>query len=383
MLPRKTVILAKIEAVYQTDPVPTPVANAILCSNLKITPLRVESEDREHYRAYLGNSEKIPVMEESVTEFDVEIAGAGAAATAPKYGPLLRACAHSETVTAADVTGPAQAGAAKAITLAAGASATDNAYLGMLVTLTGGTGSGQSRVIVGYNGTTKVSTVDLAWTTPPDATSVYAVKANVQYRPVSSGFEAVTIYTYRDGVLYEMNGVRGTVALEFNAKRRPVYKFRFIGIYVPVIDAVVPTTADFSGFQTPRPSIPTWTPSFSVHGYAAKVASISLDTAGDVQHAVWMNAESIEYVDRKPAGKLTVESVTVATKDYFAALRAVTLDAVALRHGSEAGNSVIVAAGKTQLADIEETEVNGVLGYTMSTTHSPDKGNDEYTITTM
>lgn len=383
MLPRKTVILAKIESVYQTDPVPTPAANAILCLNLKITPLRVESEDRDLYRGYLGNSEKIPVMEESVTEFDVEIAGSGAAATAPKYGTLLRACALSETITAADVTGTAQAGAAKAITLAAGASANDNAYLGMLVTLTGGTGSGQSRTIIAYNGTTKVATVDRTWVTNPDGTSLYAVKANVQYRPISSAFEAITIYTYRDSVLYRMNGVRGTVSLDFNAKRRPVFKFRFIGIYTPVTDAAAPTTADFTGFQTPRPSIPTWTPAISVHGYAAKTVSLSLDTAGDVQHAVWMNAESIEYVDRKPAGKLTVEAVTIATKDYFAALRAVTLDAVALRHGTEAGNSVLVTAGKVQLADIEETEVNGQLGYTMGATYNPDKGNDEFTITTM
>jgi hypothetical protein len=35
-----------------------------------------------------------------MVEFEVEVAGAGAAGTAPKYGPLLRGCAHAETVNA-------------------------------------------------------------------------------------------------------------------------------------------------------------------------------------------------------------------------------------------------------------------------------------------
>lgn len=72
-------------------------------------------------------------------------------------------------------TDTAQAGGASSITLAAGASATDDAYKNMTVRLTGGTGSGQERKVTAYNGTTKVATVDPAWTTNPDATSTYSV----------------------------------------------------------------------------------------------------------------------------------------------------------------------------------------------------------------
>lgn len=71
--------------------------------------------------------------------------------------------------------GTAQAGASSTITLAAGASAVDDAYNNMTVRITGGTGSGQERKISDYVGATKVATVSVAWTTTPDATSTYDV----------------------------------------------------------------------------------------------------------------------------------------------------------------------------------------------------------------
>lgn len=74
--------------------------------------------------------------------------------------------------------GTAQAGGASTITLDAGASATDHLYEGMLVSITGGTGAPQTRMITGYVGSTKVATVDRNWTTNPDATSVFELTIN-------------------------------------------------------------------------------------------------------------------------------------------------------------------------------------------------------------
>ncbi len=72
-------------------------------------------------------------------------------------------------------TGAAQAGTSTTITLKSTASAVDDQYNGMYVTITGGTGSGQIRLISDYVGSTKVATVSPAWTTAPDATSNYSV----------------------------------------------------------------------------------------------------------------------------------------------------------------------------------------------------------------
>lgn len=74
--------------------------------------------------------------------------------------------------------GTAQAGAAGTITLASGASSTDDLYKGQLVKIYGATGAGQTRTITAYNGTTKVATVAWNWITNPDATSTYAIIAS-------------------------------------------------------------------------------------------------------------------------------------------------------------------------------------------------------------
>lgn len=71
--------------------------------------------------------------------------------------------------------GTAQAGAASTITLVSGASATNDLYKGCLISLTGGTGAGQARTIIGYVGSTKIATVDRTWATNPDSTSTYSV----------------------------------------------------------------------------------------------------------------------------------------------------------------------------------------------------------------
>ena len=100
LVTRRRTILAKIETTYGTDPTPTGSANAILVRNLNITPLNAQTASRDLVRAYMGASEQLIASKNVAIDFEVEIAGAGAAGTAPAYGPLLRACGLAETITA-------------------------------------------------------------------------------------------------------------------------------------------------------------------------------------------------------------------------------------------------------------------------------------------
>lgn len=89
----------------------------------------------------------------------------------------------------ADHSGTAQAGDTNTITLAADASALDDAYNGFFIRITGGPGDGQLFRIIDYNGTSKVAIVHKAWnepTTPPgdegtipDNTSTYSVQGRI------------------------------------------------------------------------------------------------------------------------------------------------------------------------------------------------------------
>ena len=79
------------------------------------------------------------------------------------------------TTSAKHDTGTAQAGTSTTITLKAASSSTNDFYNGLYITITGGTGSGQIRIVEDYVGSTKVVTVDRAWTTTPDSTSTYSL----------------------------------------------------------------------------------------------------------------------------------------------------------------------------------------------------------------
>ena len=75
-------------------------------------------------------------------------------------------------------------GTLNAMDFASSASSTDDYYNGFYVELTGGTGSGQIRLITSYIGSGKVALVDEYWDTIPDATTTYSVK---QFTPQSVG----------------------------------------------------------------------------------------------------------------------------------------------------------------------------------------------------
>jgi hypothetical protein len=71
--------------------------------------------------------------------------------------------------------GTAQAGNDIYLTLSATASATDGIYNRNLLVIVGGTGAGQTRTIVDYDGSTKVALADREWRVSPDATSEYQI----------------------------------------------------------------------------------------------------------------------------------------------------------------------------------------------------------------
>ncbi len=99
----------------------------------------------------------------------------------PTFTITPSATSGNITITASSVTsdnGTAQAGGADTITLKSASSFTsDDQPNGMFIEITGGTGSGQTRHIEDYVASTKVATVFPAWTTQPDNTSQYDIKA--------------------------------------------------------------------------------------------------------------------------------------------------------------------------------------------------------------
>ena len=98
-LTRNRLLLAKSESSYGTTPSPAPAGtDAVLVSGLEVEPLRLELKDRELVQGHLGNSAQVVGQSSVGVSFSVELAGSGTAGTAPRWGPLMKACGFSETV---------------------------------------------------------------------------------------------------------------------------------------------------------------------------------------------------------------------------------------------------------------------------------------------
>lgn len=93
------VIQSKLEVTYGVDPVPDGT-NGILAANIDITPVSGQVANRQKAHATFGLDPDVHTNTFQQLTFDVGAAGAGAAGSPPLYGPLLRACNMTETISA-------------------------------------------------------------------------------------------------------------------------------------------------------------------------------------------------------------------------------------------------------------------------------------------
>ena len=99
-LVRNTAILLKTETTYGVDSVPTGAANALLVSNVSITPINSNNVDRNIQRPYLGGSEQLVGTRYAQISFDLELVGSGTVATSPAWASAYQACGNAETLVA-------------------------------------------------------------------------------------------------------------------------------------------------------------------------------------------------------------------------------------------------------------------------------------------
>lgn len=95
-LMRKMAILALVETVVGTAVVPL-AANAMLVSDVTLTPIEGDVVERNNIRPFFGSSGSTLVTEYQKMAFSVELAGVAAAGDPPGVTDLLRACAMSAT----------------------------------------------------------------------------------------------------------------------------------------------------------------------------------------------------------------------------------------------------------------------------------------------
>lgn len=324
----KKALLAKTETTYGTA-VATTSADAILLSNLELQPFEGDMVDRNLVKPYFGASDILVANARTKVTFGVELAGTGVVGSVPHYGPLLRACAMSQTVVA------------------------------------------------------------------NTATEGSPSNAKVIYRPVSEGFSSVTIRCNYDGVLHTVRGCRGNVQIQGTAGQIPMLMFEMEGIYVPATDSSYETfnvSVNYAGIAAPVIFNNTNTTGFAFHsasGVAVNpdMSSVEINVGNTVTYRELVgNVKEVLITDRSSSGSLTIDAVSMATKDYFAAAAANDTGILTFTHGITPGNRVKFSAARSNITSVNYAESDNVLQYTIPFTLLPDRhdmvstGDREFTL---
>lgn len=98
---KSKVQLAKIEAEYGVDADPTGADNAILVTEVRLTPMEGQDVSRNLEMPWLGGQRSVPTELHAKLAFRVEATPSGVAGTPPAWGVLMRACGCAQVITEA------------------------------------------------------------------------------------------------------------------------------------------------------------------------------------------------------------------------------------------------------------------------------------------
>jgi hypothetical protein len=205
---------------------------------------------------------------------------------------------------------------------------------------------------------------------------------SVTYAPVSASFSSVTIYYNIDGVLHKVTGARGTFTLNGAVGAIPTIDFTFTGIYNTPTDTAAPTPT-YANQATPVIFKAGNTTDFQLLSYAGCLQSVSFDIGNTLVYRELVGcAKQTLLTDRRSTGSVTLEAVTMATKNYFtAALTDASLGNLLFQHGQTPGNIVDFASTKIDIGDVSYGDQDGIAMLTIPYTAVPSTaGNDEFSI---
>lgn len=205
------------------------------------------------------------------------------------------------------------------------------------------------------------------------------VGTSVVYSPVSDGFENGAVYFNHDGVKHVLLGVRGNLSADFSVKKHPIFKVTLMGLLGTITDAALPATT-LTAFKKPVPVSKTNT-TLTIHGVASPGESFAFDLGQKVEPRFLIGDESIEVTDRSGTATAVVEAAPLATVNWFTKAVARTRDALALVHGTVAGNIVQIDAPAVEIGKPSQGQSQGILTYSLPLALCPVTGNDELTIT--
>lgn len=204
----------------------------------------------------------------------------------------------------------------------------------------------------------------------------------VEYLPVSSAYESITDYYDRGSERQIVKGIRGNCGLSFAVGAIPKWNFQLTGLYAKPANVTMVTPAPTPN-RSPYPVNKANTPTCTIGAYALMLQSLELDFGNQVPHLNMVNYEEVLITDRNMTGTIVCLAPHISTKDMFALVEShagITTSAFQLIHGPTP-DIVQLDAPAMQLTGINEVDINGEQGYSMTFNLTPSTGDDELKIT--
>lgn len=310
---RNTVLVAKVESVYNTDSTPTG-AEAMLISKPTLNPLNANNVPRDVIIGYLGSKEHLVGSMFQECSFDVELVGGGTAGTRPAWGDLMLACGWAETATV---------GTRVDYTLVSAAFQSVSLYWyddGLLHKLLGARGDVSIKMTSGGIPVLSFSFKGL----------YLAAAATSNVTPTLTGFKAPL-------VVNEQN----TMDLSFGGTHALV---------------VAPAIAGATAYPS---------------------QGIEFMLKNSVEHVALLGGETIEITQRDPSCNFQLELTAAQEVTFMTAVAAATLTSVGLVHGTVAGYKSLLWLPFVQRISPTKQDVSGkrMVGFEGRVT--PSAGNDE------
>lgn len=411
--------------------------NAAIKFHEKSLRMNVPQEffDRIPHREQLGALKGVPGSHHVEFAFRTEITGAAVAGNAPFYGPLLRACGHSQTLNtgSASISTPARVpgqgnGTDIAPTISGTYTGTLNGILEItLIAVTTDTSAAVRYEFFPSDGSANYTTQDVthtdgsaesinttlagvscAITDPSATTSGWIIgdkwvanvtsdqTVNAVYKPVDSGIPVLDMAGYiideagSSALRIRAHSCRGNMRMVYPEVGAPGYmEWRFLGILSAIADATPLASIAYPDIVPPSFKGVTETMGGATIGC---FTTFEMDMNNNLTPRKCAGAttgyQRVRILGRDVKGRIDPEGVLVATRDVYADYLAGTSRAFALDVGSVSGNIIQFDAPNVQNMNITDDESDDLSIHTRELRLAQpefDAGGDyaEYTITVL
>jgi len=212
----------------------------------------------------------------------------------------------------------------------------------------------------------------------------------VDYTPVSTALEGVSIYAYADGAEHKFIGAVGTCNGSMGVGGIPLLNFEFVGAYL------APTAV-----SNPTPTLTSWkVPSLvndantadlvlggsysagAISGGTSYVSGgLEFDLANQISRRELIGAKDVQVVDRNTTGTIKTLDLTVAQEiTLHGLITGNTPTSIGMVHGTSAGYKVLVFFTAAKLLNINPVNLEGVWTSDVPFEAPPSAGNDDMRI---